>query len=144
MTYKEKLKLEHPDAVGSIYSGGCRGCPWEYGYSEKKCVKCSHSNLSTEEACTICWNSEMPASEKPVCTEATRAELIAKVKELQAEKAAILKELERLETYREFDEVAASMAAMRDAFIANGFTREEAMTFIFNAQRNCGVGGDEE
>lgn len=55
MTYKEKLRQEHPDLVNNNkFIGGCSGCPSDYGYEpphDKK--KCTH------ELCESCWNREM-------------------------------------------------------------------------------------
>ena len=35
MTFKEKLQQEHPEAIGEKYDGGCKNCPYDYGYCEK-------------------------------------------------------------------------------------------------------------
>lgn len=32
MTCREKLKLEHPEAVSDLLWGGCMGCPSSYDY----------------------------------------------------------------------------------------------------------------
>lgn len=51
MTCREKLKLEHPERVRSDMSGGCNGCPSDYGYLEdpKECYSCED-----------CWDREIP------------------------------------------------------------------------------------
>lgn len=55
MTFKEKLKQEHPEKSGKG-SGGCIGCPCEYGYeNENGCEGGSSSE------CEACWNREMTA-----------------------------------------------------------------------------------
>lgn len=36
MTYREKLQREHPECVEDFYIGGCKNCPENYGYEEKK------------------------------------------------------------------------------------------------------------
>lgn len=60
MTFREKLQMEHPECVSTIYYGECKGCPYHYGYekaSESYCkanvVKCKH-----------CWSREIPETEK--------------------------------------------------------------------------------
>ncbi len=41
MTFKEKLKQEHPEYVDNYkYAGGCRGCPHDYGYIEEEELTC--------------------------------------------------------------------------------------------------------
>lgn len=63
MTFKEKLKMEHPEKVSSGYLGGCRGCPWHCGYEAKSCRICIRSGAS-EDICTRCWNREIPGTER--------------------------------------------------------------------------------
>ena len=53
MTFKEKLKQEHPEMINPHFIGGCQGCPWGYGYEEKHECKVD---------CEKCWNREMPTS----------------------------------------------------------------------------------
>lgn len=55
MICREKLKLEHPDAVDRAFLGGCRGCPSRYGYLCKPDY-CK----SKHEICTKCWDREIP------------------------------------------------------------------------------------
>lgn len=59
MTCREKLKLEHPDAIDTVFLGGCSGCPSRYGYLDKPDY-CQ----SKHEICTECWDREIP-EEKP-------------------------------------------------------------------------------
>lgn len=54
MTYREKLLEEHPECVDSMYTGGCRDCPKDYGYEEDK-----DCHYVTEEKCRKCWNRQM-------------------------------------------------------------------------------------
>lgn len=53
MTFKEKLKQEHPEKVDEGFCGGCKDCPCDYHYEKKWDCK----GISCEE----CWNREMPA-----------------------------------------------------------------------------------
>ena len=59
MTCREKLKLEHPDAIDTAFLGGCRGCPSRYGYLDKP-----YYCRSKHKICTKCWDREIP-EEKP-------------------------------------------------------------------------------
>lgn len=62
MTYREKLKLEHPDAVSPAAMGGCIGCPKHYGYGPESSGNtwCHFRRQSTaggdEDACATCWD----------------------------------------------------------------------------------------
>lgn len=59
MTFKEKLQMEHPDNVNDKYMGGCFLCPHTYGYETR-----GESLEHCVEACTACWNREMPEERK--------------------------------------------------------------------------------
>jgi len=60
MTFKEKLAKEHPEKLGKG-SGGCIGCPHEYGYAE---------NYDCEGVdCLTCWNREIPNTPAPMTAE---------------------------------------------------------------------------
>ena len=52
MTFKEKLTLERPECVNDYkYAGGCRGCPYIYGYAKE-------TELTCIGGCERCWNKE--------------------------------------------------------------------------------------
>lgn len=51
MTFKEKLKQEHPEYVNDKYAGGCRGCPYNYGYIKEEELNCFGG-------CILCWNKD--------------------------------------------------------------------------------------
>ena len=57
MTCREKLKKEHPTCIDDRNCGGCFGCPSEYGYLDNP-EYCPHH--SDANACTKCWNREIP------------------------------------------------------------------------------------
>ena len=61
MTYREKLKQEHPELVGPQFVAGCCGCPPDYGYPSPV-GRCAEMN------CEDCWNREV--------TERTKYKLI--------------------------------------------------------------------
>lgn len=59
MTFKERLKIEHPSKVSNIFSGGCDGCPHKYGYESRE-ESHKNCNLNDGNGCTYCWNREIP------------------------------------------------------------------------------------
>lgn len=57
MTFREKLKREHPENVDErYYIGGCNRCPKDYGYED-------NSPNCLIMKCSECWNREIPGSE---------------------------------------------------------------------------------
>ena len=59
MTFKEKLAIEHPDKIDPTISGGCKGCPSDYGYCNAEFEnKICEKSLSLE-TCDECWNTEI-------------------------------------------------------------------------------------
>lgn len=58
MTFREKLKKEHPDMIHESYFGGCFGCPSSYEYEPE------HSCSSNPSKCTNCWDREIPETEE--------------------------------------------------------------------------------
>lgn len=60
MTFKEKLKQEHPEAVVNPGMDDVKGCPYQYGY-EKENDKPCEKDLSF--LCEDCWDREMPEPE---------------------------------------------------------------------------------
>lgn len=58
MTFREKIKIEHPEKINSSASGGVLGCPIHYGYEQYK--PCSYIS---EEICTDCWDREIEGEE---------------------------------------------------------------------------------
>lgn len=59
MTFKEKLKQEHPVDVGDDFIGGCALCPDDYGYEAEKESK-KNCKVNNGNDCEYCWNREMP------------------------------------------------------------------------------------
>lgn len=57
MTCREKLKIEYPEYVKSIYIGGCKSCPDRYGYI-RYCERC-RNGVPSEEKCARCWDREI-------------------------------------------------------------------------------------
>ena len=67
-TFRELLVLEHPDKADARFSGGCAGCPDEYGYEPENGTEClCEKNLNTKKSvpqiCTECWDRIVPGSE---------------------------------------------------------------------------------
>ena len=61
MTFREKLKQEHPENINAHYAGGCLGCPYDYDYEETP--PSFHNKCRTHEqlgSCAACWDREMP------------------------------------------------------------------------------------
>ena len=61
MTFKEKLMLEHPECVREKFTGGCEGCPCDYGYESGRPDICTPEPC-THDRCAKCWNREIPGS----------------------------------------------------------------------------------
>ena len=57
MTYLEKLKQEHPEAINDYCYSQCEGCPSEYGYIKEEEEVCDVS-------CEACWNKEIKIETK--------------------------------------------------------------------------------
>ena len=60
MTFREKLKKEHPSFVSPDFDGGCVSCPSRYGYEEKPDPKVCGIWY---QDCTACWGREIPGTE---------------------------------------------------------------------------------
>lgn len=56
MTFRERLQEEHPYRINNAFTGGCQGCPSNYGYEEKQDVETHCEKMS----CSDCWDREMP------------------------------------------------------------------------------------
>lgn len=62
MKFKEKLALEHPDFVNDIFNGGCKACPYYYGY-EKRTESEINCKDNGGKGCEYCWNRKIPGTE---------------------------------------------------------------------------------
>lgn len=60
MTYKQKLRRDHPEFVNVNYCGGCYGCPAEY-YPEAKPFE--YCTCGDEATCAECWNREADSTD---------------------------------------------------------------------------------
>ena len=57
LTCKQLLVKEYPDNVGSIYPGGCVGCPHNYGYISEKDKLCEDKGMAFSlNDCEKCWS----------------------------------------------------------------------------------------
>lgn len=61
LTFREKLRQEHPEKLKKTYGGGCYGCPKNYGYEENGYC---HKAAKKVETCTQCWDREIPEEKK--------------------------------------------------------------------------------
>lgn len=60
MTYREKLKQEHPGAIDSRHGGGCMGCPGTYWDGAPVPANCYPGR---NKDCTECWDTEILSEE---------------------------------------------------------------------------------
>lgn len=62
MTFKEKLKIEHPEDISEEYDVGCFGCPYDHDYESvaESSVNCTANG---GKGCEYCWNREMENTE---------------------------------------------------------------------------------
>lgn len=66
MTFREKLKLEHPEYVHDTYTGGCRECPNDYGYidmHDERLPCIGEDRGPGPHTCTKCWDMEISSSD---------------------------------------------------------------------------------
>lgn len=61
MTCRERLKIEHPEHVGDVFRGGCRGCPASYRYLDMP----TYCKEDVEDKCSKCWDREIPEDKEP-------------------------------------------------------------------------------
>ena len=54
MTYREKVAIEHPEAISDAALGGVKDCPLDYGYE---------GDYDCDGDCAECWNREIPGTE---------------------------------------------------------------------------------
>lgn len=61
MTFKERIKMEHPEKVNKRFTGGVSGCPHSYGYEPFK-IDCNSSDCIDYDynACKECWDRDIP------------------------------------------------------------------------------------
>lgn len=71
MTYREKMKMIHPECVDSDCYGGVCGCPHEYPELEYEGLpNCDYSPVDCEQ----CWGAEMPETEPHIKDSGSRTE----------------------------------------------------------------------
>lgn len=63
MTYRDKLTIEHPNAVGREFRGGCLGCPNHYDYGPEV----MHGSDCIYD-CKKCWDRIIPPSSSSIVT----------------------------------------------------------------------------
>lgn len=129
VTCKEKLKLEHPEYTGTMYHGGCKGCPADYGYRDKT-VNCHGSGCIHD--CDVCWD-------QPVETKAFS-------KELTDVQKLYMDALKAMSTYAgtkpddrksKYAESAQEMFALYSAFKDAGFNDNQAFGLTRTAFANA-------
>lgn len=61
MTFRERLKAEHPEAVSEYYTGGCARCPQAWGYEVgQPCM----NGKTKQITCRECWDREIKGGVK--------------------------------------------------------------------------------
>ena len=63
MTCREKLMKEYPGACSDEFTGGCYGCPHDYGYLSSRPPNCIIKTSTTRpdpNVCKACWDREIP------------------------------------------------------------------------------------
>lgn len=71
-TCRERLQREHPDSVRTMYVGGCKGCPTDYGYIPEEKIKClgdGAHEVHGEQRCTLCWDQKCSGTDSVDQTE---------------------------------------------------------------------------
>ena len=58
MTFKDKLRKDHPEYIHPGYLGGCKGCPVDYGYEDTK--PCKTDIRYAGDCGRRCWDREIP------------------------------------------------------------------------------------
>lgn len=140
MTCIEKLKIEHPYAIGAKYLGGCEGCPLAYGYLGFPDY-CKDNSIPKNERCTMCWDREIPENknnnemEENKMNETsnrtmTREDLYNEINQKKKEIEYLKERIEKLAKYEKYDESAAECSAMKDSFVRAGFTEEQAFEIL--------------
>lgn len=59
----------------------------------------------------------------------TKTMLLEEIEAKNAEIKALKKEIEKVERYKQYEEAAGELAALRDSFVNAGFTKTEANEF---------------
>lgn len=140
MTCREKLKIENPGHMNSCYAGGCKFCPYMYGYLETP-EYCKDTSISFNERCTMCWDREIPENknnnemEENKMNETsnrtmTREDLYNEINQKKKEIESLKERIEKLAKYEKYDESASECAAMKDSFVRAGFTDEQAFEIL--------------
>lgn len=103
MTFREKLKTEHPEKIQDWGEGGCLGCPCSYGYERKEQSPCTVGLVDCD--CSDCWDREIPGTEKTV-------------------------ELKPIDPHNVFNKMAEKHRACYDSYKCFGFTDEQAFELV--------------
>lgn len=139
MTYLEKYLQEHPECDADVVIRG--ECPIDHFKGVEYPANCyiTTTGASIRISCTACWNREMPETENAEkesdtmptdlknitlnSTKKTKAQLIEEINELKAE-------VFKLDKYKQYEEMADEMFAVKSSFVNAGFTDAEAFTLM--------------
>lgn len=129
MTCREKLAIEHPDAILDWCDGGCYGCPIDYGYLPKP-----DPCIYTSDTCTACWNREIPEinNEKENNTMPMHDARVMTPDELRQMMQDLETQYVDAKRKEEAKNAANDLMTVVTGFVEAGFTREEAFTLLLN------------
>lgn len=132
MTCREKLKLKLPELSADRLDEITRSyCPFEMEIDYPPGQVCRHS------ICSECWNTEIPEienikKEKDIMdpTKMTKAELLKEIEFAHNHIREMECRLERMEYYKQYEDMADELKAMHTAFMNSGFTNEQAYDLL--------------
>lgn len=131
MTCREKLKLKLPEFSEDRLDDITRSyCPFEMEIDYPPGQVCRHS------ICSECWNTEIPETkikkENDIMnpTKMTKAELLKEIEFAHNHIREMEGRLERMEHYKQYEDMADELKAMHTAFMNSGFTNEQAFDMV--------------
>ena len=129
MTWREKykktlgtdnlLEMPCPEDVKEMPSKGFMECPMECDCEQCYDREVPEKYLTEEE--------KMPTA---TTTRKTKAEILEELENKNAEIADLKKELNDLERYKQYEESADELAAMKNALVNSGFSNDQAFQLI--------------
>lgn len=140
MTFLEKYKQDTHQFLDVQEFGF--GCPCQYGYETRR----SYGSYCKFTTCRDCWNRQMDES-TDICTtnhntNNEREETTTETTTTRKTKARLLEEIDilkkqvaNLDKYKQYDNFANELAAIRESFVKVGFSETEAFQIILTTLR---------
>lgn len=130
MTWLEKFKKEYgytanpydlpcPEDMSRKAPMGLMECPYEGG-----CEQCYNREVPEEY---LTEEEKMPTS---ATTKKTKAEILEELEVKNTEIATLKKELKDLERYKQYEDSADELAAMKNALVNSGFSDDQAFQLV--------------